>query len=135
MDIRLDVDTRGIEQFAQGLEDELSKLVRKTAFAIEGDAKTRAPVDTGALRASIYTVTSDGGSSRVPQGVEAAGPVERPSSPTEAVVAVGVNYAPYVEYGTRHTAAQPFLMPAGVAKEGPFLDEAKRLIAEQWSKK
>ena len=53
-------------------------------------AKMKCPVDTGRLRNSI-THTSDGKS---------------------AYVGTNVEYAPYVEYGTVKTTAQPFLKPA-----------------------
>ena len=66
--------------------------VRKGVADIEGDAKGRAPVDTGALRNSISgTMTG----------------------PTSGQVSVGEEHGPYVEYGTsRGGPAQPFLHPA-----------------------
>lgn len=56
-------------------------------------AKQLVPVDTGALKASIH-VEEGGSEARVVAGNEQ------------------VDYAPYVEYGTRHEAAQPFMTPA-----------------------
>ena len=57
---------------------------------VEGDAKLRAPVDLGTLRASIQTTVGN-----------------------ESVsVGTNVEYAPYQEYGTRKMRAQPFLRPA-----------------------
>lgn len=50
------------------------------------EMRSNAPVDSGALRASIRT-TNDG-------------------------VEVGVRYGAFVEYGTSDTAAQPFVSPA-----------------------
>lgn len=44
-------------QIGQEAEEELSKIVRKTAFNVESGAKQNAPVDTGFLRASVFTVT------------------------------------------------------------------------------
>ena len=64
----------------------LSALVVKTA------AKTLAPVRTGNLRASI--------GSRVENLRQ------------EAFVGSPVEYAPYVEYGTRYMQAKPYLRPA-----------------------
>lgn len=60
---------------------------------IQNDARSRCPVDTGRLRASITV-------KRLPQGV---------------VVGSNVEYAGYVEYGTRHMAARPYLRPAVAA--------------------
>lgn len=53
---------------------------------VADEMRTLAPVDTGALRASIQP-TGDG-------------------------VEVGVDYGVYVEYGTSDTAPQPFANPA-----------------------
>jgi HK97 gp10 family phage protein len=68
----------------------LSRDVNDIAKAIEEDAKSMVPVDTGALRDSITTT----------QGV------------LEATVGSDLPYAASVEYGTSKMAAQPFLTPA-----------------------
>ena len=68
---------------------------------IEGRAKSLCPVDTGRLRSSIGHEMGQEGSSLFVR------------------VGSNVNYAPYVELGTRRMSAQPFLVPAlaaGVAK-------------------
>lgn len=65
--------------------------VEKAMLDVEAAAKTSAPVDTGALRNSI-------------QG-------ER-TGEFSGIVAPNVDYAIYVELGTRHMSAQPFLTPA-----------------------
>lgn len=73
-----------------------AQVVRKTARDIEGTAKRLAPVDTGALRASIgTTIEGDGRFSRM-----------------EAEIGPTVHYAPYLEFGTARSAPQPFLGPA-----------------------
>lgn len=68
-----------------------SRAIRKGAFDIEAAAKAIAPVDTGALRASI--------------GVTTSGPLTAAIGPT-------VDYAAYVEFGTRRMRAQPYMQPA-----------------------
>ena len=78
-------------QIGDKLAQELSRLVLKTAFDLEARAKTKAPVDTGALKNSIGVVEVSG---------------------YEADVVVTVDYAAYVEYGTYKMAAQPYLTPA-----------------------
>lgn len=55
-------------------------------------AKENCPVDTGNLRASISTRMTG----------------------TQGIVYTNVDYAPYVEYGTRFQAAQPFMSKAVV---------------------
>ena len=77
---------RSVEKAIKAAEKEL----QLTALEIERDAKLNAPVDTGMLRASI---TSTGGGS-------------------EYEIGTNIEYAPFVEFGTRYMAAQPFLLPA-----------------------
>lgn len=77
---------RSVEKAIKAAEKEL----QLTALEIERDAKLNAPVDTGMLRASI---TSTG-------------------SGSEYEIGTNLEYAPFVEYGTRYMAAQPFLFPA-----------------------
>lgn len=66
----------------------------RLAIAVTNNAKQLAPVDTGRLRASIAWV----------RGEDARGPY--------AEIGTNVEYAPHVEYGTQHMAAQPFMRPA-----------------------
>lgn len=70
----------------------VQRIIREATFSVEGHAKTEVPVDTGNLKNSISS------------SFEADG--------TRGVVATNVEYAEYVEYGTRRTAAQPFMEPA-----------------------
>src|SRR4029079_3405169 len=42
-----------------GIEKALDQTQRKIGFDIEAEAKNNTPVDTGALRASIYTASSE----------------------------------------------------------------------------
>jgi HK97 gp10 family phage protein len=86
------------DEIPQAIRDQrvlLSALVRRAAFEIEARAKVLAPVRTGNLRNSIQTdVESDG---------------------LTAHVGTGVEYAAYVEFGTRRMAPRPYLAPAAEA--------------------
>lgn len=76
------------------LEAELLKYGQRIGAQIERRAKRLAPVDTGRLRASITnTVEQDGDGVLV-------------------TVYSDVEYAPYLETGTRRQQAQPYLRPA-----------------------
>lgn len=66
------------------------RFLPKAGQMVEGSAKLRVPVDTGRLRASI-TNRIDG---------------------DRAIIGTNVEYAPYVEYGTRRSRAQPYLRAA-----------------------
>jgi HK97 gp10 family phage protein len=83
--------------------------VHKAAFDIQANAQSYAPVDTGALRASVGVDTSTGALS--------------------AIVSVGVDYGEYVEFGTSRAGAQPFLIPA-VEDVRPAFEAAMRQVGQ-----
>lgn len=82
------------------------QLVQRAVLDVEGQAKQRAAVDTGAMRNSI-----DG----------------RMTGDTSGEVGVGQEYAVYVEYGTAKAPAQPFMHPAADAVRPSFLAAAAKL--------
>lgn len=94
----IDIDFRKIGRLQDALgkmpdliAEELGNAVRDLVLLVEEVAKRNCPVDTGNLRSSITPVIEHW----------AAG-----------YVGTNVEYAPYVEYGTEKTPAQPFLEPA-----------------------
>ncbi len=94
----IEIDFRQIERLQNALKEmpdliaeELGRAVRDLVLIVEAKAKELCPVDTGKLRASITPVIQ---------------------SWAKAFVGTNTHYAPYVEYGTKHAAAQPFLEPA-----------------------
>jgi hypothetical protein len=112
-------------ELAKKLHDTVGELVRKGAFDVQALASGLAPVATGHLKSSIYVVPGGGkGSSTYGQNVEGDGvllpEVEAPESDQQAIVAVAANYGVYVEFGTAHAGAQPYLTPAAEAVRGPF---------------
>lgn len=78
---------------------------KKAAYDIEGHAKTRAPVRTGHLKTSIQA--------------SGHGLDWRVDSPA--------NYSLYVEFGTRHMGAQPYLLPASESVKPSFIAAMRRL--------
>jgi HK97 gp10 family phage protein len=95
---------------ADALAQATKQVVVKTAFDLQAAAVIQAPIDTGFLRASIYTVTSQG--STYQGGSKALPPVDAPPDDYTAYVGVGAYYGVYVNYGTRYMAARPFWEPA-----------------------
>lgn len=80
-----------------------ARALERIGMQAEGYAQDLCPVDTGNLRNSI-THTAD----------EEA-----------AYIGTNVEYAPYVELGTRRAAAQPFLKPAGTDHRGTYANIVK----------
>jgi HK97 gp10 family phage protein len=108
--------TNNFEAIANNFKPALSQIVRKAALDIQAQAQQNAPVDTGFLKNSIYTVTSQDstyGNAGTPPGDATMLPeVAAPEDETTAYVAVGASYGIYQEMGTRFQPAQPFLGPA-----------------------
>lgn len=86
-------------------------LVRSTALAIEGTAKSFVPVDTGATKNSIGTDFPN-------YGIEHA---------FEAAIGPTTAWAPYLEYGTSKMAPHAFMGPALDRHSGAFVAAAAEL--------
>ena len=125
------IDTRELDRIAAQLGMKRKQIGKRIAFEVEKEAKVLAPVDTSALRNSIYTVTQDednyAGAKAKAMSSNSDVLTEAHPSPTGNIIAnVGpcVDYAEPVEYGhtrgvsvmgetfTANVAAQPYLTPA-----------------------
>lgn len=96
------------EEFLRELAEKKPIALEKCGLVAEGYAKRLCPVDTGRLRNSItHTTRSE------PEPVEYIG--------------TNVEYAPYVELGTKRTKAQPYLRPA----IADHVDEYKQIIQDE----
>jgi len=83
----LDEVARKIIKVPQVINKNMPDALKKAAFIVEGEAKKVTPVDTGRLRASIYTTVKS----------------------MSAIVQPKTNYALYVHQGTRRMTARPFM--------------------------
>lgn len=106
MAVKLDVGK--LVHLIQKAPSQADRIVAQSAHMIEAGAKVAAPVDTGALRASITAQKAGDAHYRIGPSVE---------------------YGRYVELGTRHAPAHPFLMPAFRA-ELPHLKRNLKGVAE-----
>lgn len=75
----------------------------EAAIQLEGEIVSRTPVDTGHLRASISHLAPLGKSDEGGDRLAGFSPED------SAIVGTNVEYAPYVEYGTRYQKAQPYM--------------------------
>lgn len=89
------------------VEKDVSKLIKNTLHNIERDAKKECPYDTGRLRGSITTNII---------------------STYSGEVGTNVEYAEYVEYGTRYQSAHPYFEPAVEKNEEKFNDALDEII-------
>lgn len=119
------IDMRGLNQLQKKLlkgvsHDKISQVVRLNTAELTQKAKERAPVSTektnpggahGQLKRSIIPSMSSGG--------------------MVGKVNATVDYAEYVEMGTRFMAAQPYMKPAFDRQKEVFLDDMKKLIMKE----
>lgn len=123
--MRCKIDMRGLSQLEKKLlkgvsKEKISQVVRLNTAELTQKAKDRAPVSTektnpggahGQLKRSIIPSVGSGG---------LAGKVN-----------ATVDYAEYVELGTRFMAAQPYMKPAFDQQKEVFLDDMKKLIMKE----
>lgn len=130
--------SRNIDALMRHLPGAADEAARETAFLIQRDAQLEAPADTGALRASIFTVTSlaDPGPVAMATAAKLRGSssvvakvnYKRPAR-GEARVVVGVNYGQYVNYGTSRMAARPFMTRAAWRNRKEFKKRIRQKLA------
>ncbi len=92
---------------AIGFPRGIRNALELTAKYIEDDARSLAPKDTGALKASIYS---------------------KLESNTVAIIGDGVFYGAFQEFGTDKHAPYPFLRPALEANKRTFEMELKEIL-------
>lgn len=90
MSVTVNADNR--DEWARLFHQATAKALEEIGLAAEGYAKRLCPVDTGRLRNSITHVTSYGAKA--------------------VYIGTNVEYAAYVELGTRRQKPQPYLRPA-----------------------
>ena len=113
------------------------QAVRKAALDIEAEAKAHAPVDTGALKNSIYTASA--GKSDYSAAASAAHsanpkaqlfPDKGKAGTLRAVVAVGVSYGALIEFGGVKRAGTPFMYPAAQKVLPEFEKAIQQLLSK-----
>lgn len=105
---RILYDTRNLDRLISNIPGKTEEVIKAVAFQVEAIAKRLAPVDTGALRNSIYVRFSDSNPSTTVTVEE----LPKPTNQFSAVIGPSVEYAIYVELGTSFMSAQPYLLPA-----------------------
>lgn len=111
----------GLHRLKSSLPARLQAAVDSTALIVEGEAKKNAPHDTGALRGSIFTITSkSNGYSTAMASAEALRPgsgqsIDLPAlAPLTAYVVAGVRHALYQEFGSINNPPTYFMQRAAI---------------------
>ena len=118
---------------ARAIRPACQTISSDTARFTEAAAAANAPVETGFLASSVYSITPKYGSTYgtmgTPPGDSYALPARVPDGPDDSVVGVAANYGGYVNGGTRFMAAQPFWDDAVEQGKAVFPEEAARFEA------
>lgn len=96
MTVRVVVHQSRIDRLLHGTGGPIGVALQNTGINIESRAKRLVPVDTGRLRASIVTTR----------------PLNKNATEMHVLIGSKVNYARFVELGTRYMRARPYLRPA-----------------------
>lgn len=108
------VMTDKLPELMAAFHEAVALAMRGAAQAVADEYRATAPRQTGHLASSAYLVTHN--ETTYGQGIEGAGDllpqVDAPDNDTDAIAAVAVPYAAYVEYGTQAMASQPAFHPA-----------------------
>lgn len=110
MSVTVTVTFDKFRKIAAALPGQTRAVVRKASFDVEGQAKNRVPVDTGALKNSISTEFEDNG--------------------LTGIIAPHMEYATFVEFGTKRMSAQPYMTPAAEAVMPAFVSAMKQMLQE-----
>lgn len=95
-DVDITVFDARINTMLSGASGPVASRLRRSGVRVQNRAKQLCPVDTGRLRSSIQLVD----------------PHQVSTDVLSVRVGTAVNYARYVEFGTRYMAARPYLRPA-----------------------
>ena len=136
------------------IQDSVGVGLTEIAIQLEGEVALRCPVDTGHLRGSISYIAPYGSGrygrescyrgkrgTRIRKGRkipgkccedEHPGTLQGTTDKRTAYVGTNVEYAAYVEYGTKHMKAQPY-MRTGLAAAIPAMKEIfrRRMVADE----
>lgn len=108
IDVPIQGGIRGLESYGRRVQRDLQEVLDAYAFLIQRQAQLNAPVDTGYMRSGIIVI-SEGDWVRV--------------------IGASADYAHYVEFGTRYTEPQPFLVPAFLAYKRQFEQAVRQVLA------
>lgn len=108
---------RDLRKAQADVQQEAREVLKEQAKIIRDDARSRCPEDTGTLKKSVRLSVSRKG---LNASVSAGGKVQGKDA----------YYAQFVEFGTKHSPAQPFLYPAGRAHEKETEEKLVKVLTD-----
>lgn len=125
---------RRVDALTPKMKKKAEFLINASALKIESDAKHRVPTDTGRLRSSIKTEKFGGVGRRVYTNVEYAPYVEFGTKSRVETTISGVDYSDVaIQFkksngGLGGVSARPYLFPAFEAEKPKLIKNLKRLM-------
>lgn len=105
-----------------------TNVVNETGLRVVSQAKRAVPVDTGRLRSSIRVL-------QFGKILGVGGAVSTSASDEfTAIVGTDVQYASFIEFGTKFARAQPYLLPAIEANRKFYFNRLKQCIKAEVKK-
>lgn len=108
---------RDLRKAQADVQQEAREVLKEQAKIIRDDARSRCPEDTGTLKRSVRSSVSR---EKLDASVSAGGKVRGKDA----------YYAQFVEFGTKHSPAQPFLYPAGRAHEKETEEKLVKVLTD-----
>jgi hypothetical protein len=137
------IDTKEVDRVSANLGKNRDAIVRIIGFDIESAAKQLAPVDTSAMRNSIYTETTEGNTFNVAEskakGANSEVTTIQHPKPEVGFVNVGpsVNYAESVElghgFGVSYGSGGGVDFAKGFVRAQPFLTPAAESVLQKFN--
>jgi hypothetical protein len=121
------VNLKGLQNYTKNLTKNLQTAVDQTTLIVQGVAQRNAPVDTGAMKASIFSQTSRSNglatamatSTSLNKDVNFYAPI-MPLLPFEGNVYVGASYGKFQEYGSSRNRPTFFMTRAAAEVQPQF---------------
>ncbi len=95
-------------QVRRAIDEAIETALTAVGMHVENQVIELVPVDTGRLKGSITHATTKS-KSKVRPPAKADDGIDHDGSKDTVLVGTNVEYAAYVEYGTKYSAAQPYL--------------------------
>jgi HK97 gp10 family phage protein len=106
--ITIRVVSNRLPQASDAIHRAVVDQVKASTLDVQARAQAVVPVRTGTLRRSLHSVFEAGG--------------------LRGIVGTNLQYAPMVEFGTRHMSARPYLRPAAALVLPRFADALKSIL-------
>jgi HK97 gp10 family phage protein len=112
--IGLDEEMKRLREMGAELEQEVYKVLGEHGKKIREGAKSRVPVSSGRLQRSLKMTRSR----------------RKMYAKIYSKETADCYHAPFIEYGTKHSEARPFLGPAAREDEPDFVADIERIVEE-----